>query len=522
MADDQRGPPSVYFRRVAVFIIGLALFFAVVSAIFHTSNKRLLDSESLAHLNRIADLISDQLTGREQELAQRLTLVHNNVLLQEYMFVVSQLEGDPASLIKIYRQQVNSLPRERGLLITVDGTGVIGGEHEDLLETVSRIFPKTIPTQPQLTHAYIGGTLEVMGRVGMFYKGEPMGQVVFARPLDERFMQVLKQRSGGDLFLVSDGKILQSTLGPTLGTREFKLKKDFLKLNSIPYRFRRILLEVTHRHGGAIPELWIGVNQQVTQDFLQKFMLASLAITLFGAAAALSFGMYLIQKIVKPIENLVELTQTVANGDFPETRKVRVHDEMDYLASGFYSMVSSLKEQREKIESVNKQLQQEAITDALTGLYNRRYFDAILPQLHSLFSRENRSLFILMLDIDFFKRINDTYGHDCGDAILIRFAETLRISTRKSDFRFRIGGEEFVLLFTAEDITKAFAMADTFRQRVMNDVGFYKGATIHYTISIGLVEAMEGVSPLKLLRLADEALFAAKKGGRNQVHVKNN
>lgn len=522
VANGYSGPPKVYFRRMAVFVAGLVFFFAGAMAVFYQSHKKMLASESAVHLNRISDLISDQLSGLEQELQQRLNIIHSNVLLQEYMFVVSELEGDPISFLRLYKQQIGYIPGERNLVLTLDGTPIVGGEHKGTMETLNLVFPSKLPEQPQATYVYDGGNLELMARVGIFYKDRPMGQIVVVHPLDEMFLRILKLRSGGDLFLVASGQILQSTLekdpsGQSSGMEKFRLDGDFLTINNTPYRVRQVPIKVSHSNN--IPELWLGVNQQTMIDFLNKFLLTSLVITLIGATVTLVFGMHLIQTIIRPIESLVKLTQNVADGKFPKVRDVRVRDEMDYLTSGFYSMVSGLQKQRQKIEEVNKELKRQSLTDPLTGLYNRRYFDTILPKLYNLFIREGRPLYIMMLDIDHFKKINDTYGHDCGDAVLIRFSHTLQEYTRKSDFRFRVGGEEFVLLFTVENREKAFTMADKFRMRVADETSYYRGVAVKYTVSIGMVEAIDGVSPKELLKMADKALYSAKESGRNKVCI---
>jgi len=154
--------------------------------------------------------------------------------------------------------------------------------------------------------------------------------------------------------------------------------------------------------------------------------------------------------------------------------------------------------------------------DQLTGLNNRHYFDEVFEREHAVAGRTGRSFAILMCDIDFFKSINDRFGHAAGDTVLREIAHAVKANCRESDVLARFGGEEFVLLCIEESRAAALAFAERIRQEVQNLV-ILKDCRV--TISIGISLFGVGKSKDQLLREADEALYKAKGNGRNRVHV---
>jgi two-component system cell cycle response regulator len=161
-----------------------------------------------------------------------------------------------------------------------------------------------------------------------------------------------------------------------------------------------------------------------------------------------------------------------------------------------------------------------AITDALTGLHNRRYMESHLATLAEQASSRGKPLALMLLDIDYFKAINDTYGHDAGDDVLREFATRVRKSVRGIDLACRYGGEEFVIVMPETDLHVAGMVAERLRRSVAAE-GFSvnKGATrIEVTISIGLTTLeRKGEAVGDVLKRADNALYRAKHDGRNRV-----
>lgn len=162
-----------------------------------------------------------------------------------------------------------------------------------------------------------------------------------------------------------------------------------------------------------------------------------------------------------------------------------------------------------------------AVTDSLTGLYNRRY---MTNHLHTLLHRarqEYKPVSILMLDIDFFKAVNDTHGHDIGDLVLKDFAGRVVVSVRGVDLASRYGGEEFVVVMPDTDLSMASGVAERLRRQVAEEVFKIEkdGLELNITCSVGVTVSKEMEDVDELLKRADEALYMAKREGRNRVVV---
>lgn len=181
-----------------------------------------------------------------------------------------------------------------------------------------------------------------------------------------------------------------------------------------------------------------------------------------------------------------------------------------------------MKELYEELQEKNRKLQEMANRDGLTGLYNHRYFHEQLRKDFLRAERYGESLSCLMLDIDYFKRFNDTYGHQTGDMVLTTLGRLIEDSTRGSDWAARYGGEEFALVLYHSDGPAAFHGAERLRQTVEAcEVHDNKGNVLHVTISVGVstfpheqIHASE-----KLIECADIALYRAKENGRNRVET---
>ncbi len=164
-------------------------------------------------------------------------------------------------------------------------------------------------------------------------------------------------------------------------------------------------------------------------------------------------------------------------------------------------------------------LEKLALHDALTGLYNRGNFDERLQDEMNRTLRYGTHVSILMLDIDLFKKVNDTYGHQAGDAVLKSIADTISNSIRKNDYPARYGGEEFSVILPETDQPEAIELAERIRVAIEHkEFRISQRDTIHLTISIGVGSSSERIiSPELLIQAADGALYNAKENGRNQV-----
>jgi two-component system cell cycle response regulator len=160
-----------------------------------------------------------------------------------------------------------------------------------------------------------------------------------------------------------------------------------------------------------------------------------------------------------------------------------------------------------------------SITDSLTGLYNRQYFNSYLEKLMASARRHDRQFSILFVDIDRFKAVNDTFGYLVGDSVLKKLAVIFEDNLRTSDLVARFGGEEFVLLLSDTDIQGARLLAEKLRSDV-ESFGFEGLDGTNITISIGLSESLDLDGTVNdIVKRADDALYKAKESGRNRIVV---
>jgi diguanylate cyclase (GGDEF)-like protein len=155
--------------------------------------------------------------------------------------------------------------------------------------------------------------------------------------------------------------------------------------------------------------------------------------------------------------------------------------------------------------------------DALTGIYNRRYLEVHLKDECERHLRYGRQMSLIMFDIDFFKKVNDNYGHQCGDLVLKTIATVIYQLARRTDCFFRYGGEEFCCILPETSAVEAVNQAERFRCNIEDLVMTYKEVKVRVTISLGITELRVGDEPDQLLKRADDALYEAKKAGRNRV-----
>jgi diguanylate cyclase (GGDEF)-like protein len=177
-----------------------------------------------------------------------------------------------------------------------------------------------------------------------------------------------------------------------------------------------------------------------------------------------------------------------------------------------------------RIVALVEQTRQLAMTDSLTGLLNRRAFGDALARALAVFDRYGDALSILLLDVDHFKRVNDTRGHDAGDAVLVGIATALRAAARRTDFVARWGGEEFILglTHTPSAATAAGPMiaAERVRRAIMDrPFELPGGQTISVTVSVGVSRARRGDTEAEVIARADAALYRAKSLGRNRCEA---
>jgi diguanylate cyclase (GGDEF)-like protein len=199
------------------------------------------------------------------------------------------------------------------------------------------------------------------------------------------------------------------------------------------------------------------------------------------------------------------------------------HQARTELELKVHERTAQLRNTMRELEQANRKLASISLNDALTGLYNRRHMDNLLPELCREARRTGNPLSLALIDADHFKRINDTWGHDFGDQCLKQIAGILDEHVKRPrDVAIRFGGEEFALLLPGTDLdgarTLCLAILKAMRKTPLIAPG---NETFHLTLSAGIAELATGQEPSDLFRKADEALYQAKGAGRDQIVLAN-
>ncbi len=239
--------------------------------------------------------------------------------------------------------------------------------------------------------------------------------------------------------------------------------------------------------------------------------------------------LYVQKKLIRPLMEMARDAERPENSPGKFESAMDSPDEIGILARALISMHHSVRDRAAKLEALSIQLKNErdkallsSTTDQLTGLYNRRKFEELVGRELRRAHREGAYIDLITIDIDFFKGINDTYGHATGDKVLKTIANCLKgMARRPNDFVFRIGGEEFVFLTSGQDTGWIEAYAEELRKAVealeIPNAGSEVGDVV--TISAGAVAVIPKESDTidSLLRISDKRLYMAKSQGRNRV-----
>ncbi len=203
----------------------------------------------------------------------------------------------------------------------------------------------------------------------------------------------------------------------------------------------------------------------------------------------------------------------IAKGDF--SQRVEFSGEFSH---SFNWMVAQLEAYRQRILGQNRELERLAATDPLTGVYNRRYFMEFAAKEFLRSQRYSHVFCVIQMDIDHFKKINDTHGHTVGDEVLKAFTANCLEALRECDVLGRMGGEEFSIILPETEMAGTLIVAERFRQAIADLKLYVDDQIVHFTVSIGVTKLRQDDSGIEaVLRRADEALYLAKNGGRDKV-----
>lgn len=299
-------------------------------------------------------------------------------------------------------------------------------------------------------------------------------------------------------------EIVESSIQASKANKSTKISKFQIKLQKIlqnvqELNYRLIAFQNTE-------------NLRQAQLVRERVRLLVAIIFLLALTIAVICAYALSRSILVPLYQLQEGVKHLADGNFKYRIKLKTQDEFSRLANTFNAMAGSLEQSQTDLERL-------ATLDGLTEVYNRREFNRWLSVEFERSRRDEHPVSLIMVDLDHFKQLNDTYGHQAGDAALCCVAQLLRKEVRPGDIVSRYGGEEFAIILPKSSAEDSVAVAHRIRREIaIQPIRISSEDRIHLTASLGLATFPSDVkSEESLLRKADQALFQAKKLGRNRV-----
>ncbi|BBJ22835.1 sensor domain-containing diguanylate cyclase [Candidatus Nitrotoga sp. AM1P] len=341
----------------------------------------------------------------------------------------------------------------------------------------------------------------------------PPGEVLL---LDQNGRELLNSRATNTTKLMSlDAAVLRQMLSKPGESMIFQglMHREVIGLADIPAALPVTI--VAEQDRADVYAAWVNLRN--------LYLALVCIIVLVVTAVAFRMG----RSIVTPLQHLINAANSIASGDLDVRLPVTRNDEFGHLTRIFNQMADKLRHSHAEIVATNQAMQKQnqlletlSITDGLTGLYNRSKLDAILIDEMARFKRNLRPFAVLMMDIDYFKTLNDSHGHIAGDEVITAVANILSRSIRSVDYAARYGGDEFIIIMVETTADMALKTAERIRSQV-NDMRYSaNGQIVSVTVSIGVVQCTQSddVTPTAVFSRADSALYEAKRAGRNRAH----
>jgi diguanylate cyclase (GGDEF)-like protein len=507
---------TTYRARLIFYTFLLTTFLVATLAYTYIYSRDVILGQAEHNLSNTAHLLTGNIEMEENELLHYAEVIRDDPRIQEYMFMVTNIGAESNALSQLYKRNFGWLPVERVVFIDLEGHSQLDTESADLANAVQEHIHHS---QNSIFYFQGNNGLELVAWAEISYQGAPLGTVAITHILNSGWLAQHQSYSHGQLFIEKNNTVQLSSLPESEG-KTFLPHNNNIVMNGEIYQVRAIPLS---NEGMNSYHLWHGISEQAVLNQLEQHSQLILLLAILGSTAILVMGLMIARDFNRPLTQLMQITRAVTQGSLPTMDKSVETNEIDSLANRFSEMLQSLREKQEEIDRAHKRLEESAITDSLTGLFNRRHLKQVFPKLLSQAQREQHYLSGLMLDLDHFKKINDRYGHLAGDLCLSHLSQLLKNSSRASDYVFRVGGEEFLILSLADTPQGGEMLAEKIRSTLETQPITYKQTPINMTTSIGVSLADNNLSPeaalTNLLYHADKALYAAKNQGRNRVTV---
>lgn len=500
-----------------------------------TTLATILQSDELPTLPTVATKLIT-LTAREDA-----TLADIGSLVSQDMSISAKILKVSNSAFYSFPQQIGSIKQAisilgmnavRSLVLSFSFLSMRGGKkksHFNFETFWERSLASAVATKLILEHVKGADTEEA------FISGllQNLGELVLARTYSEDYDKVLELVSGEKVDpLVAEESIFSMT-HPAIGAAVAK-KWGFPEVLYAPIQFHHAPLEYQGKNKSLestikavyLSDILVNIlKSDQPEVFHKKFRKES--------SRLLSLTAQDIERILEEIHLKVREAGKYFNLKIKNNKSVQeilqeanirlslINLDYDQMNKQLILAKIHLENLTKELEDKNRQLDSLANIDGLTGVYNHRYFQNSLDQEIGRAERHSSSLSILLIDIDHFKKFNDTYGHQVGDFVLTEFAETLKVNIRQYDTLARYGGEEFVIILPETEREDGLDVAEKLRLAIEQKIFQDKGESYHVTASFGHAcgkpATDDHFNKDSLIKMADEALYEAKEKGRNQV-----
>ncbi len=283
----------------------------------------------------------------------------------------------------------------------------------------------------------------------------------------------------------------------------------------------------------AVGYMRVGLDLTEAQQRLALFLQQIHWVSIVTIVVLIPFAFMIVRRVTLPLNALNTVVHQLANGDFRVRANIPRGDEIGQLARAFNTMANELSTSNDRLVKLNaeledrvlqrtRQLKDLAARDSLTGLYNRRHLGEVLTRRFSEAERYGNDMSCMMIDLDNFKKVNDQFGHEMGDNLLILTASVIGSQLRGADVGARFGGDEFCILLPQTSAEQAQQVGqrivDRFTEELKQQLPEH---STRFGISVGVagIRELNLVHPDELMKAADQALYNAKEAGKNRIHL---
>ena len=498
----------------------LIVFILLILGISNYVAQQIIYDGSIRQQEQLTKLYEREFIKINNEVQEHAHLIAEDPQIKKYIYAITLIGADKEVLKQLYEKKFKSTIKQDVIFYTENAGTLFTNKN---LENHNNLQALSDNNDTGLVYISQKDHLQIVARTPILYGDEKIGSLVVYQTINRQWLNSLPRNPDSHIFIVNNQNIIATTY--INSDKRFSPTEQYLNLDKERYRLTAIPIVKDIKNP---PDLWLAESETRLFAPLRKFNEASFIIILSSCLMLLFTGILAIKRISNTINNLVIAANLMTQGKKPEIKRSESNTEIAILYNQFADMVDTIHERDEKVQAAHEQLKKISITDELTQLYNRRHLSDIYPKLIAQAERSDLSVCAILCDIDFFKKINDTYGHTAGDQCLIYFSNLLRSITRNSDYLFRMGGEEFLILSLTKSIEDAEQLGNKICKATEAHSIEWEDLLIPMTVSCGISCSKQNDIPIKqspslslLVSSADHALYKAKHNGRNQICSSN-